>query len=97
MLAMMGLLIDPVDAAPRDTGPGPDTDFLEFLGSWQTDDHKWIDPFHEDDPSMFETRELEKKRSENSPPAVQRKPLNQDPRTNEWSPASRSPRKDATP
>lgn len=38
-------------AAPRDAAPVPDADFLEFLGSWQTGDDRWVDPFHAADLS----------------------------------------------
>lgn len=34
------------EAAPQ-SAPSPDADFLEFLGSWSTEDARprWIDPF----------------------------------------------------
>ena len=34
------------EAAPRDSGPPPDADFLEFIGSWHPGDDRWVDPFH---------------------------------------------------
>lgn len=37
------------NAAPHDPTPAPDTDFLEFLGSWHTGDDRWIDPFQVDE------------------------------------------------
>lgn len=53
-LVLGGLLIaQVVTASPRDAEPAPDMEFLEFLGSWQTHDGKWVDPLHvEDDPAV---------------------------------------------
>ena len=49
-LVLGGLLITQVvTASPRDAEPSPDMEFLEFLGSWQTHDGKWIDPLHVED------------------------------------------------
>ena len=51
MLRVSWLLIPVVlvalraEAAPQDSGPPPDADFLEFIGSWHTGDDRWIDPF----------------------------------------------------
>lgn len=42
-------------AAPRDPEPSPDADLLEFLGSWQTGDDRWVDPFHVGEVSALET------------------------------------------
>jgi hypothetical protein len=36
-------------AAMREQPTPADADFLEFLGSWQTGDDRWIDPFQVDD------------------------------------------------
>ena len=44
------------EAAPPDSGPLPDADFLEFLGSWQTGDDRWVDPFYVDEVSDLETK-----------------------------------------
>ncbi|MGQ0811287.1 MAG: hypothetical protein ACT4OO_08690 [Nitrospiraceae bacterium] len=44
-----------VDAAPKDVAPPPDGDFLEFLGTWETGDGKWIDPFQVEDASVLGT------------------------------------------
>jgi len=33
-------------AVSHDIEPSPDADFLEFLGSWQTEDGRWMDPFN---------------------------------------------------
>ena len=49
-LVLGGLLIaQVVTASPRDPEPSPDMEFLEFLGSWQTHDGKWVDPLHVED------------------------------------------------
>lgn len=49
-LVIGGLLIAQVAfASPRDVAPSPDMEFLEFLGSWQTRDGKWVDPLHVED------------------------------------------------
>jgi hypothetical protein len=39
------------EAATHDAARPPDADFLEFLGSWQTGDDRWVDPFQPDDES----------------------------------------------
>ena len=62
------------EAAPRDAGPVADLDFLEFLGSWETGDGKWVDPSHLDEMPVFETHEKGEK-------AVDR-PLTSDPKQN---------------
>jgi len=36
------------EAAPPDLSPQPDAEFLEFLGSWPTEDNRWTDPFQVD-------------------------------------------------
>lgn len=51
------LMAQQTAAAPREAGPPPDTDFLEFLGSWHTGDDTWIDPFQDDDLSESEVDE----------------------------------------
>lgn len=38
-------------AASEEVAPVPEADFLEFLGSWQTGDNRWIDPFRAADLS----------------------------------------------
>ena len=50
------LVAQMAEAAPRDSGPPPDADFLEFLGSWQTGDDRWVDPFYVDEVSDLETK-----------------------------------------
>jgi hypothetical protein len=42
-LLLLGIAV--VGAAPPDVDVGPDAEFLEFLGSWQTGDGRWMDPF----------------------------------------------------
>ncbi|MEW6247381.1 MAG: hypothetical protein AB1555_11840 [Nitrospirota bacterium] len=37
------------DAAPREADSLPEADFLEFLGSWRTEDGTWVDPFQQDE------------------------------------------------
>ncbi len=96
-LGTMGLLIHLAEAAPREVSPLPDTDFLEFLGSWHTGDDKWVDPFQEDDPTVVETNEPAP-----TPPADSRhrsgtKRLDQEPSTNQHQPPSQRPRRDVTP
>lgn len=51
------LVAQMAEAAPRDSGPPPDADFLEFLGSWQTGDGRWVDPFYIDEVPTPETGE----------------------------------------
>lgn len=96
-LGTMGLLIHLADAAPREAGPLPDTDFLEFLGSWHTGDDKWVDPFQEDDPSVLETRESAPTPSEDSRNRSRMKRLGQEPSTDQDQPTSQRPRRDVTP
>lgn len=49
-LMMSVLLVAPlVAAAPPVAEPPPDMDFLEFLGSWQTRDGRWVDPLQVED------------------------------------------------
>lgn len=43
------------EAMSRDTGPSPDQEMLEFLGSWQTPDGEWVDPFHLEDLPLPES------------------------------------------
>lgn len=38
-------------AASQEVVPVPEADFLEFLGSWQTGDNRWVDPFRAADLS----------------------------------------------
>ena len=46
------------EAAPAGGGPQPDLELLEFLGDWQTEDGKAVDPFALDDmPIPEETPE----------------------------------------
>jgi len=97
-LGTMGLLIHLAEAAPRDAGPPPDTDFLEFLGSWHTGDGKWTDPFQEDESPTLETSDL-------APPPASRdahdqsrtKRSDQEPTTSENQSVSPRPRRDVTP
>ncbi len=85
-------------AAPREVGPQPDTDFLEFLGSWQTgDDQTWIDPFQMDDPSEIEPHESEVLSPKDSRGQPRMKRRNSEPSTTQQEPAPRGPRRDMTP
>lgn len=56
MVAVM-LVAQVVEAAPRDSGPPPEADFLEFLGSWHTEDDRWVDPFYVGEVPALETVE----------------------------------------
>jgi len=53
------------EAAPPTAGDPPDTDFLEFLGSWTSGDEqpKWVDPFQLDDPVLMESDQPDEQRS----------------------------------
>jgi len=94
----MGLLINQAQAAPRDAASPPDTDFLEFLGSWHTGDDKWIDPFQVDDSPVLEAIEP-------APTPTQRdshdqsrsKRLEQESSASENQPASPPPRREVKP
>ncbi len=44
-LILVVLVAFRAEAAPQDSGPPPDADFLEFIGSWHTGDDRWVDPF----------------------------------------------------
>lgn len=57
MMVAMALMAQMVEAAPRNSGPPPDADFLEFLGSWHTGDGRWVDPFHVGEVPALETGE----------------------------------------
>ena len=61
------------EAAPPDSGPLPDADFLEFLGSWQTGDDRWV-PFYVDEVPGLETKEQDSpsRRPESRSPTQQR-------------------------
>lgn len=48
LVAVAGVALT-AGAATREQPPPADADFLEFLGSWQTGDDRWIDPFQVDD------------------------------------------------
>jgi len=43
------------EAVSRETDPLPDQEMLEFLGSWQTQDGEWVDPFHLDDFPLLDS------------------------------------------
>jgi len=96
----MGLLINQVQAAPRDAASPPDTDFLEFLGSWHTGDDKWIDPFQVDDSPALEANEpapAPTPTQRDSPDQSRSKRLEQEPSASESQPASPPPRREVTP
>jgi len=65
MVAVL-LVAQIAQAAPRDIGEPPDIDFLEFLGSWNTGEERWIDPFDVGEVPALETRDQdsEPRRSE---------------------------------
>jgi len=46
-----------VEASPRDSAPPPEAEFLEFLGSWHTEDDRWVDPFYVGEVPTLETVE----------------------------------------
>jgi hypothetical protein len=41
LLAAGGLWLAPAHPQDDNSGPAPDLDFLEYLGSWQADDDEW--------------------------------------------------------
>jgi hypothetical protein len=69
-------------AAPQEVVPVPDADFLEFLGSWQTGDDRWVDPFRAADLSGAETGNPQKngRSSEGQvPPRVRQRESREEP------------------
>ncbi len=55
---VIGLLLVPLaGASPPEAGPAPDLEFLEYLGSWETEDGKAVDPFDVDDLDQLEPHE----------------------------------------
>ena len=63
---VMGLVVavQVADAAPRNIEPAPDAEILEFLGTWATDDGKWMDPMQLEDIPLPETGEQGEKTDE---------------------------------
>lgn len=57
MMVAVILVAQVVEAAPRDSAPPPEAEFLEFLGSWHTEDDRWVDPFYVGEVPAFETVE----------------------------------------
>ncbi len=41
-------------AVPQGEVAPPEADFLEFLGSWETVDDRWVDPFQDDNPAEWD-------------------------------------------
>lgn len=71
------------EAALPGTGPQPDLEFLEFLGGWQTEDDKPLDPFSLDempipDESTAERGDVEH-RDQQSGESPEMHPLRQQP------------------
>lgn len=54
--AAAALLVVAVEATPQNKDLLPEPDFLEFLGSWETSDGEWADPFQVDDASDLELK-----------------------------------------
>lgn len=44
-------------AVPQGEVAPVEPDFLEFLGSWETGDDRWVDPFLDDSPSEWDPEE----------------------------------------
>jgi hypothetical protein len=57
MMVAVILVAQVIEAAPRDSGPPPEADLLEFLGSWHTEDDRWVDPFYVGEVPGLETVE----------------------------------------
>lgn len=55
VLLALFVAVQVAEAAPRDPSPPPEAAFLEFLGSWQTGDNQWVDPFTEDEAAVLGT------------------------------------------
>lgn len=74
LMVAVVLVAQMAEAMPRDSGSPPDADFLEFLGSWQTGDDRWVDPFHVGEVPALETKEqdLPSRRPESRSPTQQR-------------------------
>lgn len=49
MALVLAGAVTAADAAPPPSSPAPDADFLEFLGSWQVEGGRWVDPFQVED------------------------------------------------
>jgi hypothetical protein len=82
------------EAAPPTAADPPDTDFLEFLGSWTSGDEqpKWIDPFQLDDPVLFEPDQQDDQRlPRDRRDELRQKQRNDDNHSREPSPSSVRP------
>ena len=44
VLGVMIIFVSPIDAKDASTLNNQDLEFLEFLGSWETEDGEWVDP-----------------------------------------------------
>lgn len=44
VLGVMIISVSPIDAKDASTLNNQDLEFLEFLGSWETEDGEWVDP-----------------------------------------------------
>ncbi len=55
--AAVTLSVVAAGAVPQGEVAPVDPDFLEFLGSWETGDDRWVDPFREDDLPEWDLQE----------------------------------------
>lgn len=75
----------------------PDAEFLEFLGSWNTGDNRWMDPFQVDDtnPAGVERRPPPRSNDEGQGKSYQRTVPQEQPSTSNS--GSAFPRRDVKP
>lgn len=69
-------------AASEEVAPAPEADFLEFLGSWQTGDNRWVDPFRAADLSEVQAGAPQKpgrSTDDNGPPRMRPRDNHQEP------------------
>lgn len=81
-MVLFCLTVGVADAAPTPTSPAdePDGELLDFLGSWQVEDGRWVDPFIMTDDRAA-SPPADPKPKHNGMPAATRKPAQETPST----------------
>lgn len=75
------LAVPLAQAASREAEPPPNTELLEFLGSWETEDGRAVDPFEMEDMSQFEPDSRTKEPAEGDMPGDARRERREQPAT----------------